>query len=62
VGFSTRNIQLGLSESALKAFLSNSVDILVMNKVVDHKHFPYLMVLLKQYQDGDTTAGIANLN
>jgi len=54
--------ELGLSESAVKTFLSSSVDMHILNKVVEHKHFPYLMVLLKRYHDGDTATGVANLN
>jgi transcriptional regulator with XRE-family HTH domain len=54
--------ELGLSESAVKAFLSNAVDMQIMNKVVEHKHFPYLMVLIKRYHDGDAASGISNLN
>lgn len=54
--------ELGLSEGAVKAFISSSVDMQVLNRVVEHKHFPYLMVLIKRYYDGDTATGIANLN
>jgi transcriptional regulator with XRE-family HTH domain len=54
--------ELGLSENAVKAFLSNSVDMQILNKIVEHKHFPYLIVLIKRYYDGDAAVGIANLN
>ena len=54
--------EIGLSEGAVRAFISNSVDMKLLNKIVEHKHFPYLMVLIKRYYDGDTATGIANLN
>jgi len=54
--------ELGLSESVVKTVLLNAVDMQLLNRMVEHKHFPYLMVLIKRYHDGDAANGVANLN
>lgn len=54
--------ELGLSEGAVMAFLSDSVDMGILNRIVEHKRFPYLMLMIKRYFDGDTAAGIMGRN
>lgn len=54
--------ELGLSEAAVKVFLSSSVDMQILNKVFEHKLFPYLMNLMKRYADGSIAAGVADQN
>jgi len=54
--------ELGLSEGAVKAFISSSVDMQIINRIFEHKRFPYLADLIKRFTDGSIAAGVADQN
>ena len=54
--------ELGLSEGAVRALLSDSIGVQILNRIVEHKRFPYLMLMIKRYYDGITAAGIMGRN
>jgi len=53
---------LGLSENAVKVFMSKSVDMQILNRVFEHKRFPVLVELIKRYVEGIYAAAFANQN
>ena len=54
--------ELGLSEGAVKALVTGSIDVQTLNKLLEHKRFPYLMQMIKSYFDGSIAAGVATRN
>ena len=54
--------ELGLSEDAVKALIVGGVDVQILNRIIAHKQFPYLMVMIKRYFDDSTAAGIMGRN
>lgn len=54
--------ELGLSENALKALLAVRADMPVLNRFLEHKHFPYIVHLMKSYLSDASAAGVAGLN
>lgn len=54
--------ELGLSEGTVKALLSGSVDVQILNRLIEHKRFPYLLQMVKVYFDDTVAAGIATRN
>jgi len=54
--------ELGLSEDAVKALVTKSVDVQTLNRLLEHNKFPYLMQMIKAYFDGSIAAGVATRN
>lgn len=54
--------QLGLSEGAVRVLLNGAVDAPMLNRLLEHKNFPYLMHLIKTYFEDTTAAGITARN
>ena len=54
--------ELGLSQGAVKALVTSLIDVQTLNKLLEHKRFPYLMQMVKWYFDGSIAAGIATRN
>ena len=54
--------ELGLSEGAVKALLTGAVDVQILNRLMEHKSFPYLLYLVKRYFDDTIAAGVRARN
>jgi len=54
--------ELGLSEGVVKALVTNMVDVQILNRLIEHKRFPYLMLMIKRYFEGATVGGIMARN
>jgi len=54
--------ELGLSESAVKALVTGAVDVQMLNRLIGHKTFPYLIHLINTYFSNSITAGIMARN
>jgi len=54
--------ELGLSEGAVKVFMSKSVDMQILNRVFEHKWFPNLVEQIKKYADDSYAAGVTAHN
>lgn len=54
--------ELGLSNDAVKAILSGNIDMDVLNCLIEHERFPYLLYLIKSYFSDSITSGIVSRN
>lgn len=54
--------ELGLSEGAVRALVTGAVDVQMLNRLLEHKTFPYLLHMIKTYFDDKSTAGIKARN
>ena len=54
--------ELGLSEGAVRALVTNTVDVQMLNRLLEHKNFPYLLYLMKTYFEDTAAAGIMARN
>lgn len=54
--------ELGLSENAVKAIVSKKIDVDILNQLLEHKNFPYLIYMIKAYFDNSIADGIAARN
>lgn len=54
--------ELGLSNGAVKAILSGNIDMDVLNCLIEHERFPYLLYLIKSYFSDSIAAGIVSRN
>ena len=54
--------QLGLSEEAVKRLITKKIDASVLNRLLEHKDFPELCVLMKNYFDNTVASGIMARN
>lgn len=54
--------ELGLSEGAVKGLLAVKPDMPVLNRLLEHKHFPYFIHLMNSYFSDTTAAGVAGRN
>lgn len=54
--------QLGLSEEAVKRLITKKIDVSVLNRLLEHKDFPKLCVLMKNYFDNTVASGIMARN
>ncbi len=54
--------ELGLSEGAVTVLATGKIDARVLNHLVEHKTFPYLLFLIKTYFDNSISAGIMARN
>ena len=54
--------QLGLSEEAVKRLITKKIDASVLNRLLEHKDFPKLCVLIKNYFDNTVASGIMARN
>lgn len=54
--------ELGLSEKAVKAIISRKIDVDILNQLLKHKNFPYLIYMIKAYFDNSIADGIAARN
>ena len=54
--------ELGLSEGAVKGLVNGAVDVQMLNHLMEHKTFSYLLYLIKTYFDNSLTAGIMTRN
>jgi len=54
--------ELGLSEGAVKALVTGMVDVQTLNRIVEHKRFPYLVSLIKRYFEGTVAGGVMARN
>lgn len=54
--------QLGLSEEAVKRLITKKIDVSVLNRLLEHKDFPKLCVLMKNYFDNTVANGIMARN
>lgn len=61
----TRNYdisQLGLSEKVVKALISKNIDVDILNQILEHKNFPYMISMIKSYFDNSVSYGIMARN
>ena len=54
--------ELGLSEGAVKGLVNGTVDVQMLNHLMEHKTFSYLLYLIKTYFDNSLAAGIMTRN
>jgi transcriptional regulator with XRE-family HTH domain len=54
--------ELGLSEGAVKGLINGTTDVQMLNRLLEHKSFSYLLYLVKTYFDNSITAGIMARN
>lgn len=54
--------ELGLSEKAVKTLVTKKIDIDIINQLLEHKNFPYLIYMIKAYFDNSIADGIAARN
>ena len=54
--------ELGLSNDAVKVILSGNIDMDVLNCLIEHERFPYLLYLIKSYFSDSIAAGIVSRN
>lgn len=54
--------ELGLSENAVKAIVSKKIDVDILNQLLEHKNFSYLIFMIKSYFDNSIADGIAARN
>jgi len=54
--------ELGLSEGAVRGLVTGSIDVQMLNRLMEHKTFPYLLFLIKNYFDDSISAGIMERN
>ncbi len=54
--------ELGLSENAVKAIVSKKIDVDILNQLLEHKNFPYLIYMIKAYFDSSIADGITARN
>ena len=54
--------QLGLSEEAVKRLITKKIDVSVLNRLLEHKDFPKLCALTKNYFDNTVANGIMARN
>ena len=54
--------ELGLSEGAVRALVTGTVDVQILNRLIGHKTFPYLVHLINAYLSNSITAGIMARN
>lgn len=54
--------ELGLSENAVKAIVSKKIDVDILNQLLEHKNFPYLIYIIKSYFDNSIADGIVARN
>ncbi len=54
--------QLGLSEEAVKLLITKKIDVSVLNRLLEHKDFPKLCALMKNYFDNTVANGIMARN
>jgi len=54
--------ELGFSESTVKALVTGAVDVQMLNRLIGHKTFPYLIHLINTYFSNSITAGIMARN
>ena len=54
--------ELGLSEGTVKALVTGTTDVHILNRLMEHKTFPYLLYLIKTYFDNSIAAGIMERN
>ena len=48
---------LGLSESAVKGMITGTVDVQMLNKLIEHERFRYLLTLMRSYFDNSIARG-----
>lgn len=54
--------ELGMSGGAVRVLLTGAIDVQMLNRLMEHKNFPYLMHLIKTYFEDIAAAGIASRN
>jgi len=54
--------ELGLSEGAVKALVTGTVDVQIVNRLIAHKTFPYLIHLINTFFSNNTNDGIMARN
>jgi len=54
--------ELGLSEGAVKGLMNGTVDVQMLNHLMEHKIFAYMLYLIKTYFDNSLSAGIMARN
>ena len=54
--------ELGLSEGAVTALVTGKIDVHVLNRIMEHGSFPYLLSMIKNYFNDSIYAGIMARN
>ena len=54
--------ELGLSEGTVRGLATGAIDVQVLNRLMEHKTFPYLLYLIKTYFDNNIADGIMERN
>ena len=54
--------ELGLSENAVRGIVTGAVDVDILNRLLEHKSFPYLISLIRIYFQDTVKLGIAVRN
>jgi len=49
--------ELGLSDGAVKGLVTGTIDVQMLNRLMEHKTFSYLLYLIKTYLDNSILAG-----
>jgi transcriptional regulator with XRE-family HTH domain len=54
--------ELGLSEGAVKTLVTKTIKVKILNRLLEHKSFPYMLQLVETYFTDSLAAGIATRN
>ena len=54
--------ELGLSEGAVRGLVTGAVDVQILNRLPEHKHFPKLIDLIRIYFQGTVAKGLMARN
>jgi transcriptional regulator with XRE-family HTH domain len=54
--------ELGLSEETVKRLITGLIDVELLNCLIGHNHFPYLLAMVKSYINEDTANAIGARN
>ena len=54
--------ELGLSEGAVRGLVTGAIDVQILNRLMEHKTFPYMLYLVKAYFDNSIADGIIARN
>jgi transcriptional regulator with XRE-family HTH domain len=54
--------ELGLSKGAVKALVTKAIKVKILNRLLEHKSFPYMLQTVEQYFDDTIAVGVATRN
>jgi len=54
--------ELGLSEGAVRGLVTGTIEVEILNRLMEHKTFPYMLYLVKTFFNNNIADGIKNRN